>query len=135
MVYCFVERIDNMKTSSIEVLKTIPDFDDFIKLSQDIGNLSYKKLSLESEIKYKESQVFKVATTTDAFLIDGKKPSTTAIDNTYKHSGIDGEILPLRAELAEVVSQLEQKRIQLDIYKSMIEVWRTLSSNERASLV
>lgn len=122
-----------MKTSSIEVLKTIPDFDDFMKLADEISQLMYTKLYLESEIKNKESDVFKVATTDSKYFQGGKPPATSYVENTYKYTGFDNELMPLRQELSKVVSELENRRIKLDVYKSMIDVWRTLSSSERSA--
>ena len=55
------------------------------------------------------------------------------IDNTFKFTGLEGELIPLRNELAQVTAQFEGKKLQMDIYKTMIEVWRTLCSNQRSA--
>ena len=122
-----------MKATPDEVLKAIPDFEEFTKLAEEISALMYKKLSLDAQIKDGESNVFKVASTDEKFFQGGKPPSSTAIDNTYKYSGLAGELLPLRQELARATADLEGKRIQYDIYKQMVEIWRTLCSNSRTA--
>lgn len=122
-----------MKGAPDDVLKAIPDFDEFMKLSASISDLMYKKMRLDNEIKGKEAEVFKLVSTSTDFLQAGKPPSATYIDNTYKFSGINGELLPLRDELSKTISDLEGKKQQMEIYKTMIEVWRTLCSNARTA--
>jgi len=118
-----------------EVLKAIPDFEDFMKLSEEISKLMYKKMSLESEIKELESAVFRKVTKDTDFFQNGRPPSMSYIEQTYKYTGLSNELMPVRDDLAKVVSELERKKLQMDIYKSMIEVWRTLSSNQRSASV
>jgi hypothetical protein len=122
-----------MKGTPEEVLKAIPDFEEFTKLAEEISALMYKKLSLDAQIKDGESNVFKIASTDEKYLQGGKAPSSTAIDNTFKYPGLNGELLPLRNELAKATAELEGKRLQYDIYKQMVEIWRTLSSNQRTA--
>jgi hypothetical protein len=122
-----------MKGSPEEVLKAIPDFEEFTKLAEEITALMYKKLSLDTHIKHGESIVFRVASTEESFFQGGKPPSSTAIDNTYKYPGLAGELLPLRQELAKATADLEGKKLQYDIYKQMVEIWRTLCSNQRTA--
>jgi hypothetical protein len=124
-----------MKGTPEEVLKAIPDFEDFTRLAEEISALMYKKLSLDASIKDGESNVFKVAGTDDRFFQGGKPPSSTAIDNTYKYPGLHGELLPLRQELAKVTADLEGKKLQYDVYKQMVEIWRTLCSNQRSASI
>lgn len=122
-----------MNTNPETILKSIPDFDEFIKLASEISSLMYQKMVLEVEIRSGESKVFETATTSEKYFQNGKPPASTFIDNTWKYRGIDGELLPLREKMAVLVSQLEEKKIQMDIYKSMLEVWRTLSANQRSA--
>lgn len=122
-----------MKGTVEEVLKAIPDFEDLMKLSKDISVLMYERMSIEAEIKSGESKVFETASTVETYFQNGKPPSSTYIDNTYKYRGLNGELYPLRLKLAGVVSQLEEKRLQMDIYKLMLDVWRTLSANQRSA--
>lgn len=122
-----------MKNTPEEVLKSIPDFDDFMKLTDEITQLMWEKLTLEAQLKEGEANVFKRAFSEERFFQGGKPPSAAFVDNTYKHSGLDGELLPLRNSLASIVSKLDGKRLKMDVYKTMIEVWRTLCSNQRTA--
>jgi hypothetical protein len=121
-----------MITNSNELIKSLPDFDDLVKVAQDISALQYKKLMLEAKIKEAEANVFKLAFTDEKFFQGGKPASVTFIENTYKYTGLDNSIVPLRTELAEVTAKLEEHRILFDIYKNMLDVWRTLSASERS---
>lgn len=122
-----------MKGTPDDVLKNIPDFDEFNKLAEEISALMFQKMSLDAKIKEGESNVFKVANTDEKYFQNGKPPSATYIENTFKYPGFDGSLMALRNQLAQVTSDLDLKRTQMDIYKTMIEVWRTLCSNQRTS--
>ena len=120
-----------MQSDVKEVLNRIPEFSEFIKLTDNIRELSFRKLVLEKDIKTMEADVFKKAVTDEKYFINGKSPAISYIENAYKHTGFDGEILPLREELAKVSSDLDHEKLSLEIYKQMLEVWRTLSANTR----
>lgn len=123
-----------MKTNSTEMIKSIPDFDEFIKLTGEISGLMLRKMSLETKIKAGEANVFKRVSTEEKFFVGGKPPASTYIDNTFKFTGIDNELLPLRDELIAVIAGLEEKKLLMEVYKAMLDVWRTLSSSERVGL-
>lgn len=122
-----------MKGTPEAVLKDIPDFEDFTKLTEEITSLQLRKLMLESKIKTGEANVFKEATTNEFYFQGGKPPAVSYIENTYKFTGLERELIPLREELAQVTAEFEGKKQQMDIYKTMIEVWRTLCSNQRVA--
>lgn len=122
-----------MESNPDNVLKNIPDFDEFVMLSSEIASLMYRKLVLESKIKEGESLVFKTMNTDEKYFQGGKPPSSVYIENTFKFSGINGELIPIRGELAKIISELEGSKIRMDIYKTMVEVWRTLCSNQRSA--
>lgn len=112
----------------------LPDFDDMAKAIDKISALALKKSLLEVEIKSLECKVFTVAMTDPAYLQGGKPPSTTYIENAFKYTGLGGEILPLRVELAKVSSELEKERLDFDLMKDAIEIWRSEQATQRISL-
>jgi hypothetical protein len=120
-----------MKTDVKDVLNRLPEFSEFIELADAIRKLSFRKLILEKDIKSMEATVFKTAIADPVYFVGGKTPAISFIENAFKHDGFNGEILPLREELAQVGSDLDHARLTLDIYKMMIEVYRTISANER----
>lgn len=123
-----------MKTNSTEMLKSIPEFDEFTILTGEISGLMLRKMTLETKIKAGEANVFRRVSTEEQFFVGGKPPATTYIDNTFKFTGVDNELMPLRDELIVVIAGLEEKKLLMEVYKSMLDVWRTLSSSERAGL-
>jgi hypothetical protein len=121
-----------MNTNLTEILKSIPDFEDFMKLAEEIGDLSFHKMQLENKLKAREAETF--AKAINEFIIDGKRPSVSHIERAYLHTGINGELMEDREKLADVSSKLDTKKLQMKVYDNMIEVWRTMSSNSRAQL-
>jgi hypothetical protein len=122
-----------MNNNPDEVLKSIPDYDDLMKLTEEITGLMYKKLSLDAEIKIGEANVFRVTSTEPQYQQGGKAPAVSYVENTFKFSGLNGELVVLREELAKATAELEGKKMQMDIYKQMVEIWRTLCSNSRTA--
>lgn len=120
-----------MKANLKEILESIPDFEDFMKLAEEIGELSYRKMQKETLIKAMESETFKVAMKEP--LDNGKFPSTSFVANAYLYTGLRGELIPYREQLAEITASLDKKKIQLSIYREMINLFQTVSANERNS--
>lgn len=118
-----------MKANLKDILEAIPDFDDFMELAEEIREFSFRKMQLENQIKENEASTFKQAMQIPND--EGKLPSASFVTNAYLHTGLYGEIIPMRDELAAVSSQLDKKKIQLSIYRDMMELFRTVSANER----
>jgi hypothetical protein len=119
-----------MKANLKDILESIPDFDDFVNLANEIGELSFKKMQLENKIKAEEAVTFTKAI--NEFLIDGKRPSVSHIEKAYLHTGINGELLEERLKLADITAMLEKRKLLLSIYRDFLEVFRTVSANERS---
>ena len=117
--------------SSGSILKKLPDFDDMMKVSGEIGDLLLEKLKSETEIKSKEAETILKVMTDEKYFVGGKPPSMSFADSTYKVTGLEGELVPMRESLAEITANLEKKKIQYDVYKNMLDMWRTLAANER----
>jgi prefoldin subunit 5 len=111
----------------------LPDFDEMMQLANVIGDLNYKRITLENAVATLESVAVKKATET--VLVNGKPPSMEYIKMVIKHPGTDNEILPLRAELASVEAELEKARRLFDVMKAMVSVYQTDSANKRAAIL
>lgn len=122
-----------MNSNTKTLLESLPDFSEFMSVTEEIGKLLYTKLLLEKEIKRLEANVVTEAMVNDKYFIGGKPASMSYLESTLKFTGLDGEIVPLREELARVTGKLEESKLRLYVYKDMLEVWRTLSANERNS--
>lgn len=112
----------------------LPDFDDLFSLNEHISDLSRKKLRLDLEIKFREAEISKKAMIDEAYRVNGKTPSMEFIKNSYLLTGFEGELIPLREELVDVTSELDMQKIKLQLYRDLIDVYRTESANERAVL-
>lgn len=120
-----------MKANLEHILKSIPDYEDFLQLASEIGELSFSKMQLETQIKVMEAETFKAAMKQP--LENGKLPSASFVTNAYIHTGLNGEIVEYRLKYADISSRLEKKKIMLSIYRDMLEVFRTVSANERST--
>lgn len=120
-----------MKANLKDIIDVIPDFDDLVKIVDEIQKLSFEKLRLENLIKAAESETFKQAMSKP--LENGKFPSSSFVSNAYLHTGLDGELIQQREELAGIASKLERKKLLLSLYRDMMEMFRTVSANERTS--
>lgn len=122
-----------MKDNIKEILQALPDFTDLMSLSDKIAEVQHAKLTVEMKIKLGEANVFKEAFTNPQYFQNGKPPSAVSVESTLKYAGLNGDLVSLRKEFIDNTVELEHLRMQMDIYKTMIEVWRTLCSNERTS--
>lgn len=110
----------------------LPDFDELFNIINSVYELSKKKALLEIEIKLKESEITIKATSDEKYFQGNKPPSQTYIDNAWKYSGFNGELIPLRKELAEITSQLEFFKMKYYLYTNIMDVWRTHEASKRA---
>lgn len=124
-----------MQTTSAEVLKSLPDFEDLMALATEISAKTLEKLSLELEIKRLEAIAVSRCSTEERFFVNGKPPSVAFLDATYKVTGIEGELLPVRSEHAKAIAFLEELKLKYDVYRNLFDIWRTLSANERSGAV
>jgi hypothetical protein len=112
----------------------LPDFDDLQRLIENIGNLSLQKETLEIDIMMAEATTIRTCTTDPKYFSGGKAPTMSFLEATYKQTGLDGEIVPLRYKLADVTARLEILRKTYDLTKNRIEVWRSEQATQRSAL-
>jgi hypothetical protein len=118
-----------MKSKLQDIIEAIPDFDDLTKLVEEIQTLSFKKMQLENSLEASEAETFRTAMSKP--LENGKFPSSSFVINAYSHTGLNGELVEKREELARVSSMLERTKLLLSLYRDMMEMFRTVSANER----
>lgn len=104
----------------------LPDFEDLYTLINTIKVQAVLVAKLKLQIKVLEKVVF----------VRGREEGlpVTHVTNAFKTTGFDNEILPLRDDLAVAEAELEFQENTLDLHKSKIEVWRTVSANERTGV-
>ena len=123
-----------MEITSSELAKRIPDFDDLLKLTQEIAEVLVKKLLLEKKIKDLEADAVMEVTINPAYQIGGKTPSMSFIDTTWGYTGINNSILPLREELAITIGELEKLRGKHETFSNMLEIFKAVSFSEKKSV-
>lgn len=121
-----------METNSKKVLAALPSFDDYMALAEEVKKLSMLKMRLENEIKKRESLVFQRVMNDPALFRQGKSVSVSYFENSYKHCGLEGELLPVRDEYAAVSTELEAKKTQFEIYRQMQDMYRALAYQEKS---
>jgi len=116
-------------------LNELPDFDDLVRMIEVIKDLAYQKSLLEVSIKNQQEKIMIEATNNEEYFEKGKPRAITYITNAWTYSGFNDELIPMRNELARISSELEYNKSLFDLEKSRIDIWRTLSANERAAVL
>lgn len=122
-----------MNLSALELAKKLPDYTDLLEIATQIEQLSIKKSALEGAIKLSEANVIKEVTTNPVYFQAGKVPSMVYIDATYRFLGLENELPELRQTVAGLGYNIEKLKATMDVYRTMIGIWQTLSANERKS--
>lgn len=114
-------------------MTSIPDFDTLMKVAENIRDLLFEKMELDTEIKLGEAEVFKQSATNEEYFVNGKPPSVSYIENTYKFTGLKNELVPVRKKYSEVTAQLEHAKLTWEIFKFQLDLYRTESANSRVT--
>lgn len=117
----------------------LPDFDDLITLSKEIGNLK-KQIALdENALEILEAEITEETSTNEAYFVNGKPPSMSYTQANYLKIGYDertrNELKRLKDNIAKNTGKLKEKEMLFGIYRNMIDIWRTESANERHSAI
>lgn len=117
--------------SAADLLAKLPDVEDLLDLSAEIAKKQLAVSMLESEIKVQEANIVAECLTDSRRFSGGKPLSLAAIERLYLHTGFDGSILKLRNALSKAKVEAEELRRKMEVYKEMIELYRTIAANER----
>lgn len=120
-----------METNSKKVLAALPTFENYMNLAEEIKKISFEKMLTENAIKEKEAESFVEVMTNPKYFVNGKAVPVSYFDNAFKFRGLDGEIIQMRAHLADMISTLELKRSQFEVYKQMHDLYKTLAYQEK----
>lgn len=115
----------------------LPDFDQLITLAEEIG-ITKKRLLLNKALLDREHANITQSVTSDAaYYVSNKPPSMAYIKSNYHVLGISKEsreyIVSLQNQIAEDEGTLKEKELLFEVYRGMIDVWRTESANKRGS--
>lgn len=112
-----------------------PDFEEMLKMVDTIRNLNNEVQALKVQLDVAEADTVKKATTDKSLSPDGKYLSVTFVNSTFKITGINGELVPKRLELARKSADLDKAYKVFEIMKLQFEAWRTDQSNKRSGLL
>ena len=113
----------------------LPDFDEMIEAVEKIKELSLRRATIELSLKKEEAELVRTVTSDPKYFMNGKAPSMSYIEGAYKYTGIDNCLLPVRSSLIEVTAELEYEKAKFYLMKDKLDIWRTISANERATLL
>lgn len=120
-----------METNSKKVLAALPSFEDYMALAEQIKALSLAKMRFDNKVKEAESYAFRQVMTDPKYFVNGKTVSVSYFENCYKQTGLNDEISELRDQLAQIISELDSKKVQFDIYKQMHDLYKALAYQEK----
>lgn len=109
----------------------LPDFDDMVSLAEEIKLLSVAKAVSTTKLDEEIAGVILKVKKDESYYENGKPPAMSLIDKTYAITGLNGELLSLRITIAEISADLASKKLLFQLYRDMIDVWRTESANKR----
>jgi len=101
------------------------------KLIVEISELVRKTKILELTIKDRVAGVMQDVADDPAYYLKGKPAPVSYIEKSWAITGLKGELIPLRTELATLESELENKRLRWEYGKILLSLFQTQSANER----
>lgn len=115
----------------------LPDFDDLIALTSKIGKTKTRLLVNKATLEQEHALITELVSSDATYYIGSKPPSMAYIKSNFHVLGINkksGErIKNLRLTIAEDEGSLRENELLFDVYRDMIDVWRTESANKRGS--
>ena len=122
-----------MNSTRKDKIMVQPDFEEMFAMVDTIETVMREVKRLEVLIGAMEADTVVRATTDPSLSPDGKVLSATFVINTYKVTGIKGEITPFRYQLGEKESELSRAKGAFELMKLNFEMWRTEQANQRAT--
>jgi len=118
-------------------LVKLPDFDDMIMIAEKIGQLKTTIALDKAQLDRVTAAITDEASTNPICFVGDKPPSMAYIKSNYHVLGLDQitreELDALRTRLADSEGKLRELELVFDVYRAMIDVWRTESANQRNS--
>lgn len=111
----------------------LPDFSDMFALATRIKNLTAEKMKLDLEIDARKSEIALVAMSDSKYFQKDKPPAMNFLETTYLTTGFDGELVELKKKLIEIISELDEAKLIMQIYRDMISLYQTESANMRSA--
>ena len=115
----------------------LPDFDDMIALAEEIGQSKTQLMLDKTELEKLKAIITGKVTTEPEYYISGKPPSMAYIKSNYHVLGINtktkDKLSVLLTAIANNEGELKRKELLFDVFRAMIDIWRTRSANKRGA--
>ena len=115
----------------------LPDFDVMIKLTQDIGRLKTSISMYKALLDDLLARITYTVMTNEVYWINKKQPSMDFTKTTFHARGYDEEtyaqLKRYRQQIGDDEGLLREKELLFQVYRDMIDVWRTESANKRGA--
>jgi hypothetical protein len=106
-----------------------------VDIAQELASITRQILVLDLEIKDAEARVVVEVSKNQDFYVGGKPPSMDFVKNTYKITGINGELMEKRKELAGLQARENQLKLEFQAMKEMVSIFIAESANQRANIL
>lgn len=117
--------------------RPLPDFDTMTVLAKEIGNLKRSLLIDKARLDQLIAQITEVVMADSTYWTGSKPPSMAYVEATYHIRGLNVEqfnsLSALRSAIADEEGSLKEKELTFQVYRDMIDVWRTESANKRGA--
>ena len=115
----------------------LPDFDELVTLTNEIGELKTQLLVDKTTLELLEAEIMERVTTLPEYFVNGKPPSVAYIKSRYFVLGCNDETFrelgEIKIAIATKEGLLREKELLFQVYRDMIDVWRTESANKRGA--
>jgi len=113
----------------------IPDFDQMEEFARQAAELSAQIVVVKHALSMKEAEVVRDALTNKDYWIGNKQPSMSYCDKVVSKLGNTDadreELSNLREQLADLVQRSEMLQHIISLGRDKLDLYRTISANER----
>jgi len=123
----------------MEAEEFMPDFDDFEKMAVEVSRVKAEILVLKGALAQAEAMCMREALTNSDYWIGGKRPAMNYCEKVVKELGNTEEdrvaLRNLRTELANKTEAYQLLQHLIILSRDKLDLYRTISANERKSFL
>lgn len=119
----------------MEQNELIPDFSEFEELTRQAASLQGRLYLLKYQLRAFEAELITIAMLNKEYWREGKRPTVSYCERVVMAIGNTDEdkecLLHFREAIAETTEELQLALGMIDLMKNKLELYRTMSANER----
>jgi len=119
----------------MELSELVPDFSEFEELTRQAAVLQGKLYLLKYQLKMFEAELITAAMMNRDYWREGKRPTVSYCDKVVVAIGNTKDdterLLAFRETIAGTTEELQLALGMIDLMKNKLELYRTISANER----